>query len=154
MRLRRSRTKSFFAKIESMYLNEASGSLRNLSPRDFEHLCTRVVQKYGFTALRTRSSGDQGIDIIAEDQGQSFRCRRYLFQCKRTMSVGPEVVRQLTGSLEIQKAIKGVLLTTGVITNAARQEASTNARIELVDGLSLEGLVKSIAAETVSGECE
>lgn len=152
LRLRRPKSENFFSKIESIYLNEASSSLRSLSPRDFERLCTRIVQKLGFAALRTRSTGDQGIDIIAEDQGNNFRRGRYIFQCKRTMSVGAEVVRLLIGSLDTEKAIKGILLTTGVITKAAREEASANARIELVDGLSLKKLVDSISNEPSSHE--
>jgi restriction endonuclease Mrr len=64
------------------------------------------------------------------------------------MSVGPEVVRALIGSLETEKAIKGILLTTGTITKAAREEASIAARVELFDGLQLQGIVDTLGIES------
>ena len=85
---------------------------------------------------------------------------KVLFQCKRySGSVGPGKVRDFRGAM-MGRADKGIILTTGTFTPAAREEAVRDGvpPIELVDGdrliemfEELELGVKPIASFEVDG---
>ena len=49
----------------------------DIDPLEFERRCAEAMQLSGWTALTTRSTGDQGVDVLAEKRGV-----KVVLQCK------------------------------------------------------------------------
>lgn len=87
----------------------------SLGGHAFEHEMADLLRRAGHKADVTRGSGDNGIDIISEMDGESV-----VFQCKRyNGTVGPALVREFYGSLIHNGANRGVIATTGSFTQGA-----------------------------------
>ena len=84
----------------------------------------------------SKKSGDGGIDGIGRLTINGIFSFHVAFQCKRYKgSVGASEIRDFRGSLPADIE-KGVMITTGVFSKAAREEASCSGkkRIDLIDG--------------------
>jgi restriction system protein len=103
--------------------------------QQFEELILEAYRKRGYTATATQPSGDHGVDGFLEKNGQKI-----VLQCKRCRDpVGEPVLRDLLGTVTKEKADGGILVTTAVFTQGAREWArGTN--LELVDRDGLIGL--------------
>lgn len=110
--------------------------LRATTSKGFEELCARLLRHIGFENLKvTGQAGDQGIDGEGHLLINRFVRIKVMFQCKRyANSVQVKEVRDFRGAI-LGRAERGILLTTGTFTKAARVEAAReNAiAIELVD---------------------
>jgi restriction system protein len=117
-----------------------------ISPASFERLTQRILRESGFFEVDvTGRSGDGGIDGygLLRIGLLSFKV---LFQCKRYQgSVGPGMVRDFRGAMQ-GRTDKGLLLTTGSFTWAAKQEARRDGAlpIDLIDGDELCELLKRL----------
>lgn len=112
--------------VEEMY---------ELSPSEFEqYVAQRIFARKGYHADNTRDVKDGGIDILVTDRiGQ-----RAVVQCKRYRgTVGESVVRDLYGTMIHNGAVFAYLITTGNISQEARQWAHGKP-LQLVDGRALE----------------
>ncbi len=120
----------------SQYVSIAD--LKQLSPPEFEKFIGELYQKMGYNTSVTVRSNDGGIDVIAELEGN-----RVLIQCKRfkDSSVGVHAVRELYGVVTAENAKKGIIICTSDFTSDARRFAA-RIPIELIDGKTLEGLVR------------
>lgn len=111
--------------------------LKDMDPFGFERLSQRVLRECGFTQVEvTSKSGDAGIDGTGKLKINGIFSFNVAFQCKRySGTVGPDKVRDFRGSLPTSIE-KGVLITTGTFTKAAREEASSPGKqqIDLIDG--------------------
>ena len=78
-------------------------------------------------------SGDLGVDLaLTQDNG-----RRAIVQCKRYRHpIGPDIVRELFGTMLHERALHGFLVTTAEISDAARTWAADKP-ITLIDGRTL-----------------
>jgi restriction system protein len=125
---------------------ELLGCLMQLAPSDFERLCQRVLRESGFAKVEvTGKSGDGGIDGTGVLR-MNLLSFHVLFQCKRYKgSVDAGTVRDFRGAM-VGRADKGLILTTGSFTSAARREASRDGApaIDLVDGGDFCDLLKSL----------
>ena len=84
----------------------------------------------------TGKSGDGGIDGNGILQVNPLVSFKVMFQCKRFQkSVSPSQVRDFRGAI-LGRAEKGIFITTGNFTTAAKEEARRDGviPIELVDG--------------------
>lgn len=119
--------------------------LQKMDPYGFERLTQRILRECGFSQVEvTKQSGDGGIDGTGKLRINGIFSFNVAFQCKRYSGVvGASVVRDFRGSLT-QNIEKGVLITTGSFSKAAKSEASDPGKqqIDLIDG---EGLVDKIA---------
>ncbi len=119
--------------------------LQKMDPYGFERLTQRILRECGFSQVEvTKKSGDGGIDGTGKLRINGIFSFNVAFQCKRYSGVvGASVVRDFRGSLT-QNIEKGVLITTGSFSKAAKSEASDPGKqqIDLIDG---EGLVDKIA---------
>ncbi|MFW6358237.1 MAG: restriction endonuclease, partial [Chroococcales cyanobacterium] len=110
--------------------------IQNIPPDAFERLCQRILRKSGFIKVDvTGRKGDGGIDGIGVLKIALLRFQ-VLFQCKRyTGSVGSSEIRDFRGSM-VGRTDKGLLITTGTCTTAAKQEATRDGApaIDLIDG--------------------
>lgn len=112
--------------------------LLELSPEEFETLSQRLLQRMGYAVRRVGGTGDGGIDLAGESDGETV-----LVQCKRYRgSVGSAQVRDFYGALSKAQAARGYFITTGAFTGAARAWSQDVAiPLELVDGVALVELV-------------
>ena len=131
------------AAVEAEVLSEA---LR-VSPTAFEDLVVQLLSNMGYgeagSAERTSASGDAGIDgIISQDP---LGLDRIYIQAKRYSEDRPvdrPRIHEFAGALLGKQGDRGVFITTSRFTTGAREEAERiNARIELIDGHRLAGLL-------------
>ena len=116
---------------------QISEILQNMNPYAFEKLSQRLLRECGFSEVEvTKKSGDGGIDGVGKLRINGIFSFNVAFQCKRYKGqVGAPEIRDFRGSLGTNIE-KGVLITTGVFTNAAKEEASSEGKrlIDLMDG--------------------
>ncbi|WP_374687606.1 restriction endonuclease [Promineifilum sp.] len=107
-----------------------------LSPRAFEHFVAELFERRGYTVEVRGRAGDLGVDLaVSAPDG-----RLAIVQCKRYRhTVGPDIVRELFGTMVHERAYHGFLVTTAEISGAARDWAA-NKPITLIDGPTLSGL--------------
>ena len=122
-----------------------SDILQKMDPYGFERLAQRVLRECGFSEVEvTKKSGDGGIDGTGKLRINGIFSFNVAFQCKRYGGlVGAPSVRDFRGSLTTNIE-KGVLITTGTFSKAARDEASSPGKqqIDLIDG---EGFISLLA---------
>lgn len=129
------------AEMESVnWREQITNILLNLAPYAFERLAQRLLRECGFSDVQvTKRSGDGGIDGTGKLRIQGIFSFNVAFQCKRYKGqVGAGAIRDFRGSLGTNIE-KGVLITTGAFTKAAKEEASSEGKrlIDLMDGEEL-----------------
>lgn len=127
--------------VESVnWRDQITDILQHLDPYAFERLAQRLLRECGFSDVQvTKRSGDGGIDGTGKLRIQGIFSFNVAFQCKRYKGqVGAAEIRDFRGSLDTNIE-KGVLITTGTFTKAAKEEASCPGKrlIDLMDGEEL-----------------
>lgn len=104
---------------------------------EFEYFCAKLLQKKGFQDVKvTKTSGDYGIDILAEKEGVT-----YAIQCKRYSSpVGIKAVQEAYAGKDYYDRMVGAVLTNQYFTSAA-VNAAKKLKILLWDGGYLEEMM-------------
>ena len=122
--------------------------LKALPPCAFERLCQRLLRESGFIHVEVLGrSGDGGIDGKGVVRIGGLLSFHVLFQAKRYKgAVSSGLVRDFRGAL-IGRADKGLLISTGTFTRAARLEAQRDGAtpIDLIDGEDLAQKLKELA---------
>ncbi len=107
--------------------------LYELSPAEFERYVAGLFRKKGYQVQMRGRSGDLGVDILLTKADG----RRAIVQCKRYRNkVGPDVVRELYGTLIHEQADHAFLVTTADISASARRWAEGKP-MTLIDGEEL-----------------
>ena len=94
----------------------------NLSPRKFEELVAFLFEKMGYQVTLTQQTRDNGVDIYAlkkEEIGDILTivdCKKF----KPNRPVGIDIVRNMYGVLNIEKASHGVIATSSYFTSGAK----------------------------------
>jgi len=118
--------------------------IKGMEPAAFERLCQRLLREAGFEKVEvTGRSGDGGIDGVGLARLGLLSFPTY-FQCKRYQGlVGSGPVRDFRGAMA-GRGEKGVIITSGTFTPAARAEATRDGvlPIDLIDGDALCDLLK------------
>lgn len=116
---------------------ELAETLHSMDPYAFERLSMLLLRECGFSQVSvTKKSGDGGIDGTGKLRINGIFSFNVAFQCKRFVgSVSAGDIRDFRGSLTTDIE-KGVFITTGTFTKAARDEASNAGKqqIDLIDG--------------------
>jgi restriction system protein len=113
----------------------------NLGGRKFERLTHSLFHAMGHEVEPTSKSYDGGVDLRAH-QKRDGQCYTSLIQCKCvTKNVGVKDIRELHGTLENEKVSKGILVTASKFTPKAREWASKNPRLELINFETLNQLL-------------
>ena len=91
-----------------------------MNGHDFEYLCADMLKQLGFYNVQvTRGSGDEGVDILAENKGL-----RYAFQCKRYQgNVGNSAIQQVFTGSRLYGASRSVVITNSFFTQQAKEQA-------------------------------
>ncbi len=115
-------------------------SLYSLSPADFERFVAGLFRKKGYAVTVRGRSGDHGVDLeLLSENG-----RRAVVQCKRYRNpIGPDIVRELFGTMIHERVHHSFLVTTADISPAAREWAE-NKPITLIDGSTLVQIAASL----------
>ena len=125
-------------RLHNMNKEQALAHLKTLDPIVFEHLIALLFEQRGFAAQTVGASGDEGVDVLLRRGDRTF-----VVQCKRyDGSVGQPTVRDLYGTMVHNRAAEAYLVTTGMITQQAREWAFGKP-IQLVDGFSLVNWIMS-----------
>lgn len=116
---------------------ELADALHTMNPYAFERLSMLLLRECGFSKVRaTKKSGDGGIDGTGKWKVNGIFSFNVAFQCKRFIgSVTASDIRDFRGSLTTDIE-KGIFVTTGTFTKAAREEASKEGKqqIDIIDG--------------------
>lgn len=116
---------------------ELAETLHSMDPYAFERLSMLLLRECGFSQVSvTKKSGDGGIDGTGKLRINGIFSFNVAFQCKRFIgSVSAGDIRDFRGSLTTDIE-KGVFITTGTFTKAARDEASNAGKqqVDLIDG--------------------
>lgn len=118
----------------------ALGGVRDLyflSPIEFEHATAAIFRSRGYKAVVTQGSGDRGIDINLEKEGENFavQCKRY---DPTTKKVGSPDIRDFVGAMDGAGFKKGFFVTTSTFSEEAKAAAKNSSfTITLVDGKTL-----------------
>jgi HJR/Mrr/RecB family endonuclease len=100
----------------------------SLNPTDFEDAVGDLFTDQGFEVTRTKSSGDQGVDLFLKKEG-----KKIVVQCKTYKKViGPNVVRDLYGTMFANDAIEAILVAPGGFSNGTK-EFCRGKPIKLID---------------------
>ena len=104
-----------------------------LSPRAFEHHVAELFERRGYAVEVRGRTGDLGVDLMLT-KGDG---RTAIVQCKRYRHmIGPDIVRELFGTMVHERASHGFLVTTALISDGARAWAADKP-ITLIDGHTL-----------------
>lgn len=104
-----------------------------MSGIEFESLIIRKLKDYGLKAEGTKSTGDFGADIIAEDVNGT----RFAIQCKRYASrVNLKAVQEVVSSCSYYSCDIGVVITNNTFLKSAVELANKNS-VELWDQAKL-----------------
>lgn len=137
------RLNAAYREIRAALATEVLDQVKHATPQFFESLVVDLLVAMGYggsrddAGLAVGKSGDGGIDgIIKEDRlGLDF----VYIQAKRwEQPVGRPIVQGFAGSLEGERARKGVLITTSRFTTDAMEYVNRiDKRIVLIDGEQL-----------------
>lgn len=112
-------------------------AIRKLSGQEFERFVGYLYQQDGYTVLDGPPGPDGGVDLVLQRPGykQIVQCKRY-----NSRAVSEQVVRDLLGTAFHQGADGAVLVTSGAVTQPARNFAATTPNaipIDIIDGPTL-----------------
>jgi hypothetical protein len=113
---------------------------------DFEKDVAALMVSKGLRVIHQAASrrGDGGVDVFAHDETKDVL---WAIQCKcyaPARKVGPDVVRELAGSLHrYPEGTRAMIVTTSSFTPAAIQEAEA-LRFETIDGQQFAALLKTM----------
>ncbi len=149
---------SAYGELRASLAQELLEKIKQSSPEFFERLVVDVLLAMGYGGSQTDAgealgrSGDGGIDgVIREDK---LGLDVIYIQAKRWENVvGRPVVQGFVGAIHGARASKGVIITTSDFSSEAREYVKTiSARIVLVDGQTLAGLMidHNVAVSRVS----
>ncbi|MHA1279560.1 MAG: restriction endonuclease [Candidatus Helarchaeota archaeon] len=122
--------------------------LYDLSPRQFEEIIAELLEKLGYSVVLTPASRDGGKDIYAamrNDLGSFL----YLVECKKyspNNRVGVEIIRQLHGVVQAERATAGILATTSFFTKGAEEfQRKLEYQLSLRDYFGIQEWLHSLA---------
>ena len=122
-------------------------SVRALGWREFEELLGEAYRRQGYAVTENIAAGpDEGIDLGLKKDGGLV-----LVQCKQWKStkVGVNIVRELLGVMTAKHATSGILITSGVFTQEAKNFAADKP-IDLVEGNQLLQLIGNLQKRGVT----
>jgi restriction system protein len=129
-----------------VWIEKLLSILQNIPPDAFERLCQRLLRESGFIKVEvTGRKGDGGIDGIGVLK-IALLSFQVFFQCKRYCgSVRPSEIRDFRGAM-VGRTDKGLFITTGTFTSAAKQEATRDGApaLDLIDGEQLCQILKDL----------
>ena len=89
------------------------------NPYKYEEFIKKLLRDAGFSAIRTRGSGDYGVDVIASKNGKT-----YALQCKLyNHTVGAKAVQEIVSGRIFYRADFAIVVSDNSFTDAAKNLA-------------------------------
>jgi restriction system protein len=124
--------------------------LYELTPRGFENVVAELLRRLGYQVTVTPPSNDGGKDIYAAKK-TSIGSFLYLVECKKYAPdnrVGVELIRQLHGVVQAEKATAGILVTTSFFTKGALEfQGKVSYQISLQDFVGVQKWLQSVVID-------
>lgn len=121
-----------------------------LQPYEFERYVADLFRQKGYRVKLHGRRGDNGVDLrLTQANG-----KQAIVQCKRyRKSIGPDIVRELYGTLMHERVAHAFLVTTADISDAARTWAQGKP-MTLIDGQTLAHIaaVMQETGSTINGQ--
>lgn len=93
-----------------------------MNPEQYEHHVAAVLRSEGWQASVTRSSGDMGVDVLAEREGRRMAVRAKMYGASST-KINGEQVMCLHGAAAYAGCEKAMVATNGALQPDARKVA-------------------------------
>ena len=93
-----------------------------LSGYEFEEFIEELFTKMGYLSTRTKASGDQGIDVLAEKDGRKFGIQTKCYGSK----VNNSAVQETVAGIAYYNCDRGIVITNNYFTKSAEDLASKN----------------------------
>ena len=120
--------------------------MHTLSPAAFEAYVASLFRKKGYKVTMRGSRGDRGVDLELSRAGG----RQAIVQCKRYRhTIGPDIIRELFGTMIHERVHHAFLVTTADISKAAREWAA-HKPMTLIDGSTLVEIAASLDNKSTS----
>lgn len=111
-----------------------------LGPYEFERYVAELFRRKGYHVQLRGRSGDHGVDLMLTQPNG----KQAVVQCKRyRKTIGPEIVRELYGTLIHERVAHAFLVTTAGISRSGRQWAKGKP-ITLIDGRTLAAIAAAL----------
>lgn len=125
-------------RFRKRYADDELDEMDEMEGLDFEYYCAELLRNRGFIEVEvTKSSGDYGIDILAEKEGVT-----YAIQCKRYNGpVGVKAVQEAYAGRDFYDRMVGCVLTNQYFTQPA-VDAAQKLKILLWDRDYLEEMIE------------
>lgn len=89
---------------------------------EFEDFVGKLFEKMGFSVQVTKSSGDQGVDVLAEKNGNRIGIQAKCY----SNTVGNKAVQEIVAGVTFYNCDKGIVVTNNWFTNSAIELAKAN----------------------------
>lgn len=102
--------------------------LYECTPHEFELVCSIILKENKFKNIKVSPCGpDGGVDIRCQLNGEEYfvECKRYLDDLNAKYVVDADIVRKLLGAMAGSNVKRGIIMTTGRISNDAREFIAT-----------------------------
>ncbi|MDN3956213.1 restriction endonuclease [Sporolactobacillus laevolacticus] len=113
-----------------------------MSGIEFENLIGKILKKLGYSVEVTKTSGDQGIDVIAEKNGRKIGIQSKCY----SNTVGNKAIQEVVAGLNYYQLDKGLVVTNNYFTDSAKELANAN-NIILWDRTMLEEKLNELHIE-------
>lgn len=142
----RDRLNNYFRRVGKPKYVIIDSSVSSIKPLDFEEYVARLFRLMGYDSEVTVSTGDYGIDVIAENQNEviAIQCKKY----SENNKVGNREVQMFLGAIQRGDlgADRGIIITTSSFTRQAIKQAD-GTRVELWDSNDLQRVSNSHLAK-------
>lgn len=95
----------------------------NMSGWQFEELIEKLFIKMGYSARRTKLTGDQGVDVIACRGNKRIAIQT---KCYKNQNAGNSAVQEVVAGMRIYDANDAYVITNQYYTKSARELAHSN----------------------------
>ena len=106
--------------------------LKLMSGYEFEDFIAELFRRWGYQTSTTKKSGDQGVDVLAEKNGELIAIQTKCY----THPVGNKAVQEIVAGLKFYHAKIGLVVTNSCFTSSAKELAEAN-NIVLWDGVTV-----------------
>ncbi|MBR1867813.1 MAG: restriction endonuclease [Clostridia bacterium] len=108
-----------------------------MSGKTFENFIAKLYKKLGYISINTKTSGDQGIDVIVKKTflKLGIQTKRY------DRPVGNKAVQEAVAGKKYYKLDKVAVITNNYFTRSAKELAKVNG-VELIDRDKLKVIIK------------
>ncbi len=120
-----------------------------LSPTQYEQYCATILNKFGWRTTLTKTSGDHGVDIVAE-----LGAVKVAIQIKQYRKrVGNAAVQQVVAGKAVYRCTAAVCVAPNGFTQGAEQLARANG-VLLMEHRDLPGLARRLGLRNVAVEAD